>query len=130
MVQTLTRKEGAIKRVRTSDGAEFTSEQKLEPDQDSTINCPINERPQSRNDRQDRRKLGSHSSQNDDLPFQEGFPIEEDDTQEIRNPDREIFMVIISIISEIEDHGDNPMGRVDLVDYNSSDYDEYLSDAK
>jgi len=39
-------------------------------------------------------------------------------------------MVIISIISEIEDHGDDPMGRVDLVDYNSSDYDEYLSDAK
>ena len=102
----------------------------MEPDQDSTINCPINERPQSRNDRQDRRKLGSHSSQNDDLPFQEGFPIEEDDTQEICNPNREIFMVIISIISEIEDHGDNPMGRVDLVDYNSSDYDEYLSDAK
>jgi len=39
-------------------------------------------------------------------------------------------MVIISIISEIEDHGDNPMGRVDLVDYNSSDFDEYLSDAE
>jgi len=36
----------------------------------------------------------------------------------------------MAIISEIEEHEDDPMGRVDLVDYNSSDYDEYLSDAE
>ena len=34
------------------------------------------------------------------------------------------------IISEIQEHNDEPMERVDLVDYNSSDYDEFLSDAK
>ena len=36
----------------------------------------------------------------------------------------------MAIISEIEEHDDDPMGRVDLVDYNSSNYDEYLSNAK
>ena len=34
----------------------------------------------------------------------------------------------MAIISEIQEHKDDPMGRVDLVDYNSSDYDEFLSD--
>ena len=34
------------------------------------------------------------------------------------------------IISEIQEHNDEPMERVDLVDYNSSDYDEFLSDAE
>ena len=36
----------------------------------------------------------------------------------------------MAIISEIQEHNDNPMERVDLVDYNSSDYDEFLSDAE
>ena len=43
------------------------------------------------------------------------------------NPDREIFM---AILSESEDRKDDPAERVDLVDYNSSDYDEFLSDAE
>ena len=43
------------------------------------------------------------------------------------NPDREIFM---AILSESEDRKDDPVERLDLVDYNSSDYDEFLSDAE
>jgi hypothetical protein len=32
----------------------------------------------------------------------------------------------MAIISEMEDLKDDPAERVDLVDYNSSDYDEFL----
>ena len=34
----------------------------------------------------------------------------------------------MAIISEMEDLKDDPAERVDLVDYNSSDYDEFLYD--
>ena len=34
------------------------------------------------------------------------------------------------IISKIDEHDDDPMGWVNLVDYNSSDYDEHLSDVE
>jgi len=66
-------------------------------------------------------------SENVELPFQQGVPLREDDTSKIYNPDREIFM---AIISEIEYHKDNPAERVDLIDYNSSEYDEFLSDGE
>jgi len=36
----------------------------------------------------------------------------------------------MAIISEIQDSVDNSLERVDLVDYNSSDYGEFLSDAE
>ena len=36
----------------------------------------------------------------------------------------------MAIISEIQQHNDDPMERVDLADDNSSDYDEFLSDAE
>jgi hypothetical protein len=55
------------------------------------------------------------------------IPLQEEDNQKIYSPDREIFM---AIISEIEEHDDDPMGRVDLIDYNSSNYDEYLFDVE
>jgi len=48
VVQTFTRKAGALKRVRTSDWVDSNSEQKLEPDHDSTILGPINKEPQGR----------------------------------------------------------------------------------
>ena len=63
-----------------------------------------------------------------ELPFQQGVPLqEEDDDQKTHFPDREISM---AIISEIQEHNDDPMERVDLINYNSSDYDEFLSDAE
>ena len=36
----------------------------------------------------------------------------------------------MAIISEIQEPVDDSLEWVDLVDYNSSDYDEFLSDAK
>ena len=36
----------------------------------------------------------------------------------------------MAIISEIQEPIDDSLERVDLVDYNSSDYDEFLSDAE
>jgi len=36
----------------------------------------------------------------------------------------------MAIISEIQESVDDSLERVDLVDYNSSDYDEFLSDAE
>jgi len=47
------------------------------------------------------------------LPFQQGVPLqEEDDDQKIHFPDREISM---AIISEIQQHNDDPMECVDLI---------------
>ena len=66
-------------------------------------------------------------SEDDELPFQEGLSLQEEYNQEPRHPYRDIFM---AIIVEIEELVNDPMGKVDLVDYNSSDYDEYLSDAE
>jgi len=56
-----------------------------------------------------------------ELLYQEGIPLQEDDNPKIHISDLEIFM---AIISDIQDHNDDPMERVDLADYNSSDYDE------
>jgi hypothetical protein len=36
----------------------------------------------------------------------------------------------MAIVLEIEEQEDDPMGRIDLVDYNSSDYDKFVSDIK
>ena len=61
-----------------------------------------------------------------ELPFQQGAPLQVDD-QKTNSSYREIFM---AIILELEDHKDDPAERVDLADYNSSDYDGFLSDAE
>ena len=62
-----------------------------------------------------------------ELPFHEGVPLQEEDDSKILTSDRLIFM---AIISEIEEHNDNPMERVDLVDYNSSDYDVEVNETE
>ena len=49
----------------------------------------------------------------------------EAETPITEDPSREIFMAIITEIQELDD---DPMARVDLVDYNSSDFDEFMSD--
>ena len=59
------------------------------------------------------------------IPFQEGTPLHEAETPITQDPSREIFMAIITEIQELDD---DPMARVDLVDYNSSDYDKFLFD--
>ena len=120
-VQTL--REGASKRIRIPETTACDLEKKLEIDPDSSANNS-SKGPLWRSKKQNRRQ--DHQHPNDgELPFQEGAPLQEEDNQKFCSLDREIFM---AIISEIEEHNDDPMERVDLVDYNSSDYDEYLSD--
>ena len=99
----------------------------MESDLGSTFDGAVNKRLQVQNNREAHKRLGSSSSQYDKLPFQEGVPLKEDNTSPTQDPDRKIFM---AIVSETEDHEDDPMGRVDLVDYNSSDYDKFLSNTE
>ena len=74
--------------------------------------------------------LKALSPQPTDLPFQQGTPIDlsaSKQDQEVQALCREILMVRISEVHESE--GDS-MERLNLDDYNSDDYDEYLSDNK
>ena len=67
-------------------------------------------------------------SQPTDLPFQQSIPLDPPSSkqyQEIQDLCREILMVRISEVHEPED---DPMERLNLDDYNSDDFDEYLSD--
>jgi len=68
------------------------------------------------------------SPQIDELPFQEGAPLDPPESiedQDIKNLCHEILMVRIS---ELHKSDDDSMERLNLDDYNSNDYDEYLSD--
>ena len=74
------------------------------------------------------RLLKVSSSQLADLPFQQGTPLNPSASkqgQELQDLYREILMVRISELHESED---DSMERLNLNDYNSDDYDEYLSD--
>ena len=67
------------------------------------------------------------SSRPTDLPFQQSTPLEPPSSkqdQEIHDLCREILMVRIFELHESED---DSMERLNLDDYNSDDYDEYLS---
>ena len=62
------------------------------------------------------------------LPFQQSTPLDPPSSkqdQEIQDVCREILMVRISEVCEPEDE---PTERLNLDDYNSDDFDEYLSD--
>ena len=66
------------------------------------------------------------SSQPTDLPYQQSTPLDPSSSkqdQEVQDLCREILMVRISK----EPEGD-PTERLNLDDYNSDDFDEYLSD--
>ena len=67
-------------------------------------------------------------SQPTDLPFQQSTPLDPSSSkqdQEIQDLFREILMVRISEVHELEDDSTE---RLNLDDYNSDDFDEYLSD--
>ena len=98
-------------------------------DQDSLPNLVIYATLQGRTVRlkeiQDPNALGAQST---DLPFQQSTPLDPPSSkqdQEIQDLCREILMVRISEVHEPED---DPMERLNLDDYNSDDFDEYLSD--
>ena len=64
----------------------------------------------------------------DELPFQIGTlldPLEDEDKQDIEELCREVLMVQIS---EIPESDDDSLERVNLNNYHSDDFDEYLSD--
>ena len=68
------------------------------------------------------------SSQPTDLPFQQSTPLDlsaSNQDQEVQDLCREIFMVRISEVQEPED---DSMEHLNLDDYNSDDFDGYLSD--
>jgi hypothetical protein len=72
--------------------------------------------------------LKALSPQPIDLPFQQGTPIDASASkqdQEVQDLCREILMVHISELHELED---NSMEHLNLDNYNSDDYDEYLFD--
>ena len=58
-------------------------------------------------------------SEYEELPFQKGFHLKEDNKTKISNHDREIFM---AILSDPTNQKDNPMALLDL------DYDDFLSE--
>ena len=63
-----------------------------------------------------------------ELPFQKGVPLvlpEHKGDQEVEDLCREVLMVHIS---EAHDSEDDSMERLNLDDYNSDDFDEYLSE--
>ena len=72
--------------------------------------------------------LKASSSQPTDLPFQQSTPLDPSSSkqdQEVQDLCHEILMVRISEVHELED---DSTGRLNLDDYNSDDFDEYLSD--
>jgi len=72
--------------------------------------------------------LKAPSSHLADLPFQQGTPIDPSaskEDQELQDLCHEILMVRISELHESED---DSMQHLNLDDYNSDDYNEYLSD--
>jgi len=73
------------------------------------------------------RSTGTTDPQIDELPFQEGAPLDPPESiedQDVKNLCREILMVRIS---ELHESDDNSMECINLDDYNSNEYDEYLS---
>ena len=79
-------------------------------------------------------ELGLHRSvealypQIDKLPFQEGTPIAPSEDQDPHD-NEDLYRKIITVrISKIPDQEDDSSERVILSNYNSNDFDEYLSD--
>jgi len=72
--------------------------------------------------------LNAPGSQPTDLPFQQSTPLDPSSSkqdQEVQDLCREILMVCISEVHEPET---DPTERLNLDDYNSDDFNEYLSD--
>ena len=79
-----------------------------------------------KNKRQDQQALGESKGNN--LPFQQGVPLKgKEETPRVEDLCREVLMVRIEEIHETLDE-DDPMERIDLLNYNSRDYDEFLSE--
>ena len=98
-------------------------------DQDSLPNLVIYAMPQGRTVHlRKTRDPNTSGSQPTDLPFQQSTPLDPSSSkqdQEIQDLCREILMVCIS---EVQEPKGDPSEHLNLDDYNSDDFDEYLSD--
>ena len=98
-------------------------------DQDSLPNLVIYAMPQGRTVRlKETQDPNASGLQPIDLPFQQSTPLDPSSSkqdQEIQDLCREIFMVRIFEVQEPKDYSTE---RLNLDDYNSDDFDEYLSD--
>lgn len=97
--------------------------------QHSLPNLVIYATPQGRTVRlKETQDLKASGSLPTNLPFQQSTPLDPSSSkqdQEIQDLCREVLMVRISEVHEPED---DPTKRLNLDDYNSDDFDEYLSD--
>jgi len=129
VVQTFTGKGGALKNFWNSNRAVFNSNQNQDSDQDSTFFGTIKKHQDTSKVEtkcRNQSRLAYPNFEDEALLFQEGFPLQDEDEHKPQHPDCKIFM---TIIGENQEHN-NPLEKVDLVDYNSSDYDEFLSDTE
>jgi len=115
--------------IQYSKQVESNSTKNSKTDQDSLPNLVIYAKPQGRTvhlrKTQDSNTSGSQPT---NLPFQQSNPLDPSSSkqdQEIQDLCREILMVCISEVHELEDDSTE---RLNLDDYNSDDYDEYLSE--
>ena len=115
--------------IQYSKQVEFNSAKKSKSDQDSLPNLVIYATPQGRTVHLRKTQDPNISGlQPTDLPFQQSNPLDPSpgkQDQKIQDLCREILMVRISEVQELE--GDSAE-RLNLDDYNSDDFDEYLSD--
>jgi hypothetical protein len=117
--------------IQYSKEVESNSTKNSMPDQDSLPNLVIYATPQGRTvhlEETHGQALKALSPQPTNLPFQQGTPVDPSaskQNQEVQDLCREILMVRISEVHESK--GDS-MERLNLDNYNSDDYDEYLSD--
>ena len=130
-IETFLETGGAQERVTTFKQVDWDSENRNPIRLDLLKTPDIRLTPQDvtthRKKRQNRQALGKSSFRGNELPFQLGIPLEgEEETLNIKDPCCEVLMVRIDEIHE--SHNDDPMERVDLLDYNSSDFNEFISD--
>jgi len=124
--QNKARKRETLKRIRTLEQKESDSNSNPNPDQDSRFSSPI-KRHQYTSKIERRRKTTHPDLKKEALPYQEGLPLQEKDVQELQQPDREIFMAMPGETRVLDS---DTLDKVNLVDYNSSDFDEFLSDTE
>ena len=115
--------------IQYSKEVESNSTKNSKSDQDSPPNLVIYATPQGwtacLKETQDPNAFGSQPI---DLPFQQSTPLDPSSCkqdQEIQDLCCEILMVRISEVHDLEDDSTE---RLNLDDYNSDDFDEYLSD--
>ena len=115
--------------IQYSKQVESNSTKNSKSDQDTLPNLVIYATPQGRTvhlrKTQDPNTSGSQPT---DPPFQQSTPLDlpsSKQDQKIQDLCREILMVRIS---EVQEHEGDPTERLNLDDYNSDDFDEYLFD--